>query len=138
MSVQDDLTHTFTQLPGQPKFAQYVSFANVTREGLDAAHSQVRTAELSQALLRFLTQLSFWQAHLKQQFPATFLAATQPFDARQQQLFESSQSLTDGEYLAQMEALRAPRRQAVDEVVERLTEEVMKHQDLDICYVPEV
>ncbi len=42
---------------------------------------------------------------------------------RQQALFESSQSLTDGEYLAQMEGLRAPRRQAVNEVMERLTEQ---------------
>jgi len=125
------------ELPGQPKHAQYVEFANVTNEGLEVAHSQVRTAELSPSLLRFMTQLTFWKTHLKQQFPATFLAATEPFDVQQQLLFENSQNLTDGEYLAQMEALRAPRRQAVSEVVERLTQQMMKHQDLGICHVPE-
>ncbi|CAM3112583.1 Leucine rich repeat-containing protein [Pseudomonas gessardii] len=125
------------ELPGQPKHAQYVAFADVTSEGLAVAHSQVRTAELSPALLRFLTQLAFWKTHLKQQFPATFLTATEPFDVQQQLLFENSQNLSDGEYLTQMEALRAPRRQAIAEVVERLTQQMLKHHDLGICHVPE-
>ncbi|NMX66819.1 hypothetical protein HBO15_05605 [Pseudomonas sp. WS 5111] len=125
------------ELPRQPKYAQYVSIANVTPEGLALAHSQVRTAELSPALLQFLTQLSFWKTHLKQQFPSTFLAATEPFDVQQQLLFENSQNLTDGDYLRQMQDLQAPRRQAIAEVVERLTLQMLKHQDLGICHVPE-
>ncbi|SEN05196.1 Leucine rich repeat-containing protein [Pseudomonas sp. ok272] len=125
------------ELPGQPKHTQFAAFANVTRDGLEAAHDQVRTAELSPAFMGFIAQLSFWKGHLKQQFPREFLAATEPFDVQQQRLFESRQSLTDGEYLAQMEALRAPRRQAIVEVVERLTQQMIKHQDLGICHVPE-
>lgn len=33
--------------------------------------------------------------------------------------------------------VRAPRRQAINEVMERLTQQVMKYQDLDICHLPE-
>lgn len=124
------------QLPGQPKQMQYGSFAGVTREGLELAHSQVRTAELSPAFLRFITQLAFWRTYLKRQFPAAFVTATEPFDVQQQTLFESSQNLTDGEYFKQMEALRAPRRQAVTEVIERLTQQMLRQQDLGICHVP--
>ncbi len=124
------------QLPGQPKQMQFGSFAGVTSAGLEVARSQVRTAELSPAFLRFITQLAFWKTHLKRQFPAAFLSATEPFDAQQQTLFESRQDLTDGEYFKQMEALRAPRRQAITEVVERLTQQMLRHQDQGICHVP--
>ena len=33
--------------------------------------------------------------------------------------------------------VRAPRRQAINEVMERLTQQMMKYQDLDICHLPE-
>lgn len=125
------------QLPGQPKHMRYASLADLTSENLEQAHEQVLSAELSPLFLRFIAQLSFWKAHLKQQFPKTFSRAAEPFDEQQQALFENSQNLTDGEYLAQMEALRAPRRQAINEVMERLTQQMMKHQDLDICHLPE-
>ncbi|XVO85719.1 NEL-type E3 ubiquitin ligase domain-containing protein [Pseudomonas palleroniana] len=126
------------QLPGQPKHMQYASLADLTREGLDRAHEQVLNAELSPAFLRFISQQSFWIAHLEQQFPGEFAKATAPFDVQQQTLFESRQKLTDGEYLMQMEALRSPRRRAVGDVIERLTLQVMRHQDLHMCIVPEV
>jgi len=125
------------QLPGQPKHMRYASLADLTSAGLERAHEQVLSAELSPAFLRFIAQLSFWKDHLKQQFPREFELATESFDAQQQTLFENSQNLTDGEYLHQMEALRSPRRQAISEVVERLTLQMMKHQDLGICHVPE-
>lgn len=124
------------QLPGQPKHLNFALFANVTNEGLEVAHSQVRTAELSPAFLRFITQLAFWRAHLKQQFPDAFQSATASFDSRQQTLFENSQNLTDAQYLEQMEALRSPRRRAISGVVERLTQQMLKDQDLGICHVP--
>lgn len=125
------------QLPGQPKHMRFSSLADVTSASLERAHEQVLSAELSPAFLRFITQLSFWKAHLKQQFPREFGLATESFDTQQQTLFENSQNLTDGDYLKQMEALRSPRRQAITEVVERLTQLMMKHQDLGICHVPE-
>ncbi len=125
------------QLPGQPKHMRYGSLADLTSENLERAHEQVLIAELSPVFLRFIAQLSFWKAHLKQQFPETFRRAAEPFDSQQQALFENSQNLTDGEYLAQMEGLRAPRRQAINEVMERLTQQMMKYQDLDICHLPE-
>lgn len=124
------------ELPGQPKHMNFALFANVTSDGLEVAQSQVRTAELSPAFLRFMTQLAFWKTHLKQQFPSAFQSATASFDTQQQTLFENSQNLTDAEYLKQMEALRAPRRQAITEVVERLTQQMLMHQDLGICHVP--
>ncbi|QLG92186.1 hypothetical protein HZF02_09510 [Pseudomonas yamanorum] len=125
------------ELPGQPKHTRYASLANVTHAGLKVAHQQVRTAEMSPAFMRFIAQLSFWKAHLREQFPRAFSSATEPFDTQQQMLFENSQNLTDGEYLQQMEALRSPRQRAVTGVVERLTLQLMKHQDLNICHVPE-
>lgn len=125
------------QLPGQPKHMRFGSLADLTSENLERAHEQVLIAELSPVFLRFIAQLSFWKAHLKQQFPETFRRATEPFDGQQQALFENSQNLTDGEYLAQMEGLRAPRRQAINEVMERLTQQMMKYQDLNICHLPE-
>lgn len=125
------------QLPGQPKHMRYGSLADLTSENLERAHEQVLIAELSPVFLRFIAQLSFWKAHLKQQFPKTFSRAAEPFDEQQQMLFENSQNLTDGDYLAQMEALRAPRRQAINEVMERLTQQMMKYQDLNICQLPE-
>lgn len=125
------------QLPGQPKHMRYGSLADLTRESLERAHEQVLVAELSPLFLRFIAQLSFWKAHLKQQFPEAFRLAAEPFDGQQQALFENSQSLTDGEYLVQMEGLRAPRRQAINEVMERLTQQMMKHQDLGMCHLPE-
>lgn len=125
------------QLPGQPKHMRYGSLADLTSENLEQAHEQVLIAELSPVFLRFIAQLSFWKAHLKQQFPKTFSRAAEPFDEQQQALFENSQNLTDGQYLAQMEALRAPRRQAINEVMERLTQQMMKSQDLNICHLPE-
>lgn len=124
------------QLPGQPKHIQYGEFANVTRDSLEVAQSQVRTAELSPTFLRFISQLAFWKTHLKQQFSAEFQSATGPFDTQQQALFENSQNLTDAEYLKQMEALRLPRRQAIIEVVERLTQQMLRQQELGICHVP--
>ncbi|MFL1542453.1 NEL-type E3 ubiquitin ligase domain-containing protein [Pseudomonas sp. O39] len=124
------------ELPGQPKHMNFAFFANVTSDGLEVAQSQVRTAELSPAFLRFITQLAFWRIHLEQQFPGAFQSATAPFDAQQQTLFENSQNLTDGEYLKQMEALRSPRGQAITDVVERLTQQMLKQQDLGICHVP--
>lgn len=125
------------ELPGQPKHTRYASLANVTNSGLKVAHQQVRTAEMSPAFMRFIAQLSFWKTHLREQFPRAFSSATEPFDTQQQVLFENSQNLTDGEYLQQMEALRSPRQRAVTGVVERLTLQLMKHQDLNICHVPE-
>ena len=123
-------------LPGQPKYLRYGAL--IAQGVLDTAHQQVRSAEMSPAFLRFLAQLSFWRAHLKQQFPHSFSAATKPFEVRQQALFENSQNLTDGDYLQQMEALCSPRRRAVNAVVERLTLQLMRNQDLGICHVPEL
>lgn len=124
------------QLPGQPKHIQYGEFANVTSDSLEVAHSQVRTAELSPTFLRFISQLAFWKTHLKQQFSGAFESATEPFDTQQQALFENSQNLTDAQYLEQMEALRSPRRQAITEVVERLTQQMLRQHDLGICHLP--
>ncbi|MBT2374850.1 NEL-type E3 ubiquitin ligase domain-containing protein [Pseudomonas fluorescens] len=124
-------------LPGQPRLMHFSSGTNVTSVGLEAAHQRVRAAELSPALSRFITQLSFWKSYLKQQFPQSFASATEPFDTQQQALFENSQALTDGEYLRQMEALRSPRKRAVNGVVERLTQQIIRNQDLGICHVPE-
>lgn len=124
------------QLPGQPEHMVYDSFFEVPSSDLAMAQAQVRTAELSPAFLRFITQLTFWKTHLKHQFPAEFLSVTEPFDTQQQTLFENRQDLTDGEYFKQMEALRAPRRQAITAVMERLTQQMLKHQDLGICHVP--
>ncbi|WP_421557958.1 NEL-type E3 ubiquitin ligase domain-containing protein [Pseudomonas canadensis] len=123
-------------LPGQPKYLRYGAL--ISQGVLDTAHQQVLSAEMFPAFLRFLAQLSFWRAHLKQQFPHSFSAATQPFEVRQQALFENSQNLTDGDYLQQMEALCSPRRRAVNAVVERLTLQLMRNQDLGICHVPEL
>jgi hypothetical protein len=124
------------QLPGQPKHMVYDSFFQVPSGDLATAHAQVRTAEMSPAFLRFITQLAFWKVHLKQQFSAEFLSVTEPFDTQQQKIFENSQDLTDGEYFQQMEALRAPRRKAIAVVMERLTQQMLKQHDLGLCHVP--
>ncbi len=125
------------ELPGQPRHMRFASLADLTNDALERAHEQVISTELSPALMRFIAQLSFWKAHLRQQSPHAFSLATEPFDTQQQTLFEGSQHLTDGEYLSQMEALRSPRRQAVTEVMERLTQQMMTHQDMGVCHVPE-
>ncbi len=125
------------QLPGQPKHMQCASLADLTSRALERAREQVLKAELSPAFLRFFAQLSFWKTHLKQQFPNEFGLATEPFDTQQQTIFENGQNVTDGEYRRQIEALRSPRQQAIIEVVERLTRQMMQHQDLGICHVSE-
>lgn len=125
------------QLPGQPKHMQYASLADLTSSALERARGQVLKAELSPAFLCFIAQLSFWKVHLKQQFPREFGLVTEPFDVQQQTIFENGQNLTDGEYRRQIEALRSPRQQAINEVLERLTQQMMKHQDLGICHVSE-
>lgn len=124
-------------LPGQPRHTYYVALANVSENSLEVAHQQVQTAELSPAFLRFIAQLTFWRRYLKQQFPNAFGSATEPFDVQQQALFENSQNLPNGDYLMQMEALRSPRARAINQVVERLTVQMIKHEDLGICHVPE-
>jgi hypothetical protein len=125
------------QLPGQPRHMQFASLADLTSMALERARQQILKAELSPAFFRFIAQLSFWKAHLKQQFPLEFGVATGPFDTQQQTIFENGQNLTDGDYRTQIEALRSPRQQAVTEVVERLTQQLMRRQDLGICHVPE-
>jgi hypothetical protein len=123
-------------LPGQPRHMRYASLAGVTEHMLALAEAQVKDAELSPDLLKYLVKLPYWESHLKKSQSATFDTLNKPFRTRLEAVFEEHATLGDAAYMAQLNKISSEQKLAESNELERLTLEALKHDELGICELP--
>jgi Leucine-rich repeat (LRR) protein len=136
LALRTGLAETF-ELPGQPRHMRYASLSGVTQSVLDIAQNRVISAELSPALLKFFVQQPFWCDYLKRHYPRQFAAVNETYPAMMEAVFEKADSLTTGDYLSQINTIKAQKDLAENAVLERLTVDALKLADLGICIVPD-
>ncbi|WEK29205.1 MAG: NEL-type E3 ubiquitin ligase domain-containing protein [Candidatus Pseudomonas phytovorans] len=117
-------------LPAQPSHLLYEEFSGVDREDLNSARSEVLQEETPQALAQSLADRTFWQTYLNEHEAARFSFVDEPFQQRLDALFEQSKTLSDDNYLAQTEQIRAEREIAQRQLLLELTGEVIQRQGL--------
>lgn len=122
-------------LPGQPSHMRFARLGGVTPEALTLAEAQVKVAELSPDLLKYLVGLPFWTDYLKRSFAGRFDAINTPFDQRMNEVFDQGLTLEDADYRDQMHAILDEQRAAEAAELERLSESVMKTEDLGLCEI---
>ncbi|MFJ4194237.1 NEL-type E3 ubiquitin ligase domain-containing protein [Pseudomonas sp. NPDC089534] len=120
-------------LPGQPRHMRFEFLSGVTREDLEAALIKVRNAELSTEFPAFLAQQPFWCDLMMQQHPRQFGTAQAIYPPRLQALFEKADTLTDADYLEQVNAISLERQAAETNLMKRLTDDVIKRIELGVC-----
>lgn len=123
-------------LPGQPRHMRFASLGGVTASDLNEAEFQIKAAELSPRLLRYLVDLPFWQQYLKRRHSAGFEALNEPFDERMSAVFDQSLTLDDTDYREQMNAILQEQVAAENKELDRLTQEALKREDLGGCLMP--
>ncbi|MGB3125024.1 MAG: NEL-type E3 ubiquitin ligase domain-containing protein, partial [Pseudomonas sp.] len=122
-------------LPGQPSHMRFARLGGVTPEALTLAEAQVKVAELSPDLLKYLVGLPFWTDYLKRSFAGRFDAINTPFDQRMNEVFDQGLTLEDADYRDQMHTILDEQRAAEAAELERLSESVMKTEDLGLCEI---
>lgn len=123
-------------LPGQPLHMRYARLGGVTQQALNAAETQLRTAELSPSQLEYLVKLPFWVDYLKRTFSRKFESLSQPYDVRMQAVFDQSLTLDDTDYRDQMNQVLREQEAVQKAEIVRLTEEALKLDDLGLCQRP--
>ncbi|WP_338576322.1 NEL-type E3 ubiquitin ligase domain-containing protein [Pseudomonas canadensis] len=120
-------------LPGQPRHMRYEQLAEVTNTDLVAAADKVRVAELSPELLDFIVGLPFWIDYLKRRFHGRFEDVLGSFHERAQQVFDQRQTLTDTDYVEQMNVITSERTPVEAAEIRRQTEDALKPGALNVC-----
>lgn len=122
-------------LPGQPRHMKFAVLGAVTEADLETAKSTVNAAELSSEWLKFMQRQPFWGDYLKRTFPRKFAAIDETFAPQMNTVFEQATQLTTADYLAQMDAIKLKREQAVDAELSRLTDDAIRLADLGLCSI---
>ncbi|MGH8386902.1 MAG: NEL-type E3 ubiquitin ligase domain-containing protein [Pseudomonas sp.] len=125
------------ELPGQPQHMRYKSLGGVSAQDLQAAKAQVQTAEQSSELVTFLTQRPFWIDYLKRAYPSDFSSTMDPFHERLQKVFDQKDTLKDGDFRTQLDAIKDEQVAKENTLLEKLTKDVMKLADTDTCAIGE-
>ena len=120
-------------LIGQPKHMKYEDLGGVTSARLETANSRVVAAELSSELLKYLNGRTFWVDFLREHQGKQFDAAAAPFHARMQTAFENEATLGT-KYRAQVDGIMAEMQQSETRLLERLTQDALKAEELATCY----
>jgi hypothetical protein len=123
-------------LPGQPRHMRFEQLAAVTSKDLTAAADKVRVAELSPELLDFIAGLPFWIDYLKRRFHGRFEDVLGAFHERAQRVFDQRQTLTDSDYVEQMNVITSERTPVEAAEIRRQTEDALKPGALNACQVP--
>lgn len=123
-------------LPGQPRHMRYASLAGVTQHMLRRAEAQVKEAELSPQLLKYLAKQPWWVKYLKITDPDAFEALSQPFRARSEELFDKRETLDDATYKTEIDRIGGEQDRAESAELERQTEAALRADDLDACALP--
>lgn len=123
-------------LPGQPRRMRFAMLAQVTQKQLDSAANELKLAELSPAMLEYITQLPFWRRYLKKTFSNRFESVNAPFDQRMSEVFDQSLTLPDDEYRDQMNEILREQRLAEEAEVESLTQNALRLDELHLCERP--
>ncbi len=123
-------------LPGQPKHMRFASLSGVTVQALREAENQVKVAEMSPKLLKYLVGLRFWVDYLKRTNQASFDSLYEPFNERSQKLFDQRLKMRDASYREQMSSINDERDLVETAELERLTQDAIKHRDLGLCQAP--
>lgn len=123
-------------LPGQPRRMRFALLAGVTQGQLDLAESELKLAELSPAMLKYITQLPFWRSYLRKTFASRFEAVNAPFDRRMEGVFEQSLTLGDEDYRDQMNEILREQVLAEDTEIDSLTQNALRLDDLHLCERP--
>ena len=121
-------------LIGQPRHMRYSSASGVTASDLDVAYNRVVSAEMSTELLKYLSERSFWVDFLRQHHAKRFLDLAAPFHQRMEQAFASQDTLGDL-YRGQVDGIAAELQQGETRLLQRLTEDAMKAEELKTCFV---
>lgn len=124
------------ELPGQPRHMRFEQLAEVTNKDLVAAADKVRVAELSPELLDFIVGLPFWIDYLKRRFHGRFEDVLGSFHERAQRVFDQRQTLTDADYVEQMNVITSERTPVEAAEIRRQTEDALKPGALNVCQVP--
>lgn len=125
-------------LPGQPRHMRYASLGGVTQNMLRMAEAQVKEAELSPLLLKYLANLPWWQNYLKKTQSGSFETLNEPFISRSDTLFEQREALDDATYKNRIDQISDDRQRAESAELERLTQEALRLDDLGGCALPTV
>lgn len=125
-------------LPGQPRHMRYAAISGVTQAALDIAENQVKMAELSPQFMKFMVRLPFWTDYLQRQFSRQFASVDLIYPEKLQAVFETADSLTTGDYLAQVSQIQAEKEAVQNSIFEQLTHSALKIVELGICAVPDI
>lgn len=122
-------------LPGQPQHMRYARLSGVTPAVLSDAEIQVKAAEVSPALLRFLNELPFWTDYLKRAYATRFSDLYEPFATRIQEVFDQRDTLSDAIYRSRMDSILAQQKVAEDAELQHLTLAAMRADELGVCEI---
>lgn len=123
-------------LPGQPRHMRFARLGGVTQQALGNAEAELKAAELSPELLKFLIDLPFWVDYLKRTFSHGFDVIQQPFDLRMQAVFDQALTLDDADYRDQMNEILREQGLAEKAELERLTVESLRLDELNLSCEP--
>jgi len=117
-------------LPAQPDKLMYQSVSGVGPDELDAARNEVLREETPQVLAQALADRTFWQAYLHEHQAARFSQMEVPFQQRLDTLFMQWKTLSDGDYLAQIEQICTEREAVRNQLLLALSREAMQRHGL--------
>ncbi|MBV4451756.1 MULTISPECIES: NEL-type E3 ubiquitin ligase domain-containing protein [Pseudomonas] len=120
-------------LPGQPQHMRFARLGGVTQAALDSAEGEVKTAELSPELMTFMLDLPFWKDYLQRTFARRFEAVNGPLEQRMLEVFEQRLTLDDATYFARANDILAEQQLLQKAELQRLTEECIRLDDLQLC-----
>jgi hypothetical protein len=121
------------ELIGQPKRMKYKMLAGMTPAKLETAYGRVAAAELSPELLKYLNGRTFWVDFLREHQGRQFTNTAEPFQTRMQAAFENQQTL-GSEYQTQVDGIMAEMERAETSLLERLTQDALKAEELATCF----
>lgn len=120
-------------LIGQPKHMNYGSLGGVTSARIDTAYDRVTAAQLSPELMKYLNGRTFWTDFLREHQGKQFTDTADPFHTRMQATFEGEANLGD-KYRAEVDVIMTEMQQAETKLLERLTQDALKADELSTCY----
>ena len=109
--------------------------SGVTPAALSEAELQVKAAEVSPALLRFLNELPFWTDYLKRAYATRFSQLYAPFETRIQAVFDQRETLSDALYRSRMDSILTEQTVAEDAELQCLTLAAMRADELGVCEI---
>ena len=123
-------------LPGQPRHMRYARLGGVTPQDMTSAAFELRSAELSPALVNYLVELPLWVRYLKKTYRDRFERLYEPFDQRMNALFEQVDTLEYADYSRQVNLLMVEQAAAEKAELNGLTEEALKNDAQGLCEAP--